>query len=407
MYRNTLCRYNRKLILGVLIFVALSIGVQAVVLGVSPSKLEFQKVEREQEYSKYLIAITTDDVLECEVYAKGTIAQWITFDVQRFTIEKNLPHRLNVLLNIPDSTPNGVYEGNIVIRGEPVENKDGKTGMEVGGGISIKVSLEVTGRESAWMRVLLVNVEGYKVGDPIKTDIVIKNNAAIPLRPRITLEALSHDRTKTYSQITSSREMIMPKDRDTVTTYLPSKDMGPGIYVMYVKVDDDVGKTFETYETFHIFGAHENTITAKENGTLDYVVIKNSNLTLGEKATIFADFTNTGDLPLYAVIKAKTLNEDGEEISLYTSEEEYFEVGLSRRISFDFEPKEIGNQKVLIWGEYAGKKTATYQSSITVWAFTRPLIPFDINFYWIILPMIGLIIFWSYYFYRKYYKRNY
>ncbi len=386
------------------VLLMLCISVDAVVIGLSPSNLDFGQLEREQSAQRRMTVVTTDAELECVASVEGVTSDWITFEPDRFTTNKGSPKKLNVIVSVPASTPNGVYEGMIRIRAIPKSEPAGSTSMLIGAGISSRIKVEVVGREGQWFRLLHLDVSSPPVGEPVRVQAIVKNNAAIPIRPVMNLEVMTHNREKVLAKTTLSREVVDPRSRKTLTAYLPINQLNKGIYLMYIKIiaKDEV---FEKYETFNIISGQTFKEDIIVNGSLEYVLVNPSNMTLGDPLTVFGDFRNTGDVPLYAKLKIEVSGEGGF-IDNAQAKEVYFDVGESRRISVDYIPPDAGEYSLKIWVEYAGKRSAIYQSWINVWTFTEPLVTTQMNFYLIILPTIAMILVWAIVFYRKYYVQE-
>jgi hypothetical protein len=387
-----------------LLIIASATLANATSLGVGPGELTFKNANRGAYYIGHLTASTNDQTLPCTITATGDTADWITFDSNTFTITKDGQYTIPIRLNVPETTPNGRYSGIIEIRSNPNQQGAGGSGMNVGAAIYIKNTVEVTGVEETWFRVLRVSAASTKEGDPIKTEVTVKNNAGTAIKPLITLKAISQDKQKTYATSSLSRETVEPQTRGIITTYIPSTDMKPGLYFMDFNINIDGQELWTSQEPFYVVPAETTEQpNIKISTVLDDATVSNSNLTLGETLTIKARYHNAGDVPLDAKIRADFIK-DGKIISSEEGKIEYINSGEAKETQLKNTPQEAGDYTVRIWVEYAGRRTAVREARIKVWSFSPPVTSFDINFYIIVIPAALLIILWIVYFYKKYYS---
>jgi len=345
---------------------------EAVVLGASPSPLAF-KGTRGGSYLKHLTVSTTDESLQCQVSVSGEIEKWVELGATSFTLQGGR-YQLPVRVRVPEAMPNGVYAGKILLRVSSAPSDVGGTGLSVVPGISVKVLVEVKGEEGLWFRVLRVGVYNAKEGDPVKTEVMVKNSAARPMIPSITIEALSYDKKTAYSKSTLARETVDAQSRETVTTYLPSTGMKPGLYWMHFRAEFEGEELWDSLETFYVLEAGK--IPAASNasaggeptviihGVLDDAFVSIGNPVLGENVEVQADFRNIGEVPLDAKLRVDFIK-DGRVFASKTGSNEYLEPGGAKRMNLMYKPAEQGEYTVRIWVEYAGLRTAVREAKIT------------------------------------------
>lgn len=374
----------------------------ATVLGVGPAKLQFTGAQRGGYYTGYITASTTDKTVYCQAKATGATADWLTIDPQTFTLTPDAQKKIQISVKVPESQPNGKYDGAIEVRTLPPPGSIGGTGMNIGAAIYISTEIDVTGEEGDWFRVMRVAVSNPKEGDPIKTEVTFKNNGANPVKPLITLKAMSRDKQKTYSTSSLSRETITPMTRQIVTTYLPSTDLKAGLYYMDFTVDVEGKEIWNSEEPFYIMAPENTQPVLKMEGVMDDAYISNANITLSQPTTINAQFRNSGDIPLDAKLRVDIIKE-GKIIKSLEGPTETLDAGKEKTTNLTYKPDEAGEQTLRIWVEYSGQRTAVREAKINVWTYTKPIFDFNLNFYLLAVPAALLIIAWLLMYYRKYY----
>ncbi|MFH1055783.1 MAG: CARDB domain-containing protein [Candidatus Altiarchaeota archaeon] len=379
--------------------ILLASNAQAITLGVSPATLEVKNTTRGGEYRTHLTASTADRNLLCTLSKSGDIADWIRFEDNTFVLDGQ--HDIPVYVSIPDSTPNGVYTGRIQLTTKPKSMAAGYTGMSLETSLSVKVSVEVLGTEGSWLRVLKTTVASAKEGQPIKSELTLKNNAATAAKPTVSFRALSRDKETTYSASVINSESVDPQSKKTFTTNLRSTGMAPGLYLMEMRVEMDEREYWNTMESFYIVSLDAKDDAVKVEGVLEDASVSATNMTLGETVTVYAKLTNTGDMPIDAKLRVEFIK-DGKSTHIQETKNEYLEKGATKSTSLTYKPTETGEYKVRLWAEYAGVRTAVRETTIRVWNYTTPLFNFDINFYTIAAPAILLIVAWIVIYYRKY-----
>jgi hypothetical protein len=373
------------------------------VIGVSPATLEFKNAARSQSYTGYLFASTTDNRLIISLAASGQIADWLKFQNDTFVL--NTPEqKFPVYLDVPDNVPNGVYSGIIEVRSQPAQSGTGGTGMGLGAVIYIKTTVEVGGTEGVWFRVLRLAVSNAMEGQPITADITVKNNAQAPATPTIRIDVLSHDRQLNYASQLITDQTVEPLARKTITTRLHSTNMQPGLYLMHFNVQLAGQQYWDSTENFYIT-AKENPQTVKIEGTLRDAWIDNANITLGESITAKTLFQDTGDVPINARARIEVSKGDSIVETLY-GPDQYLQPNEIANTTLVYKPQEAGEYTLKIWVEYSGTRTAVRQATVKVWSYSPPILGKDINFYYIAIPAVIVIIGWLIIYYKKYYVRE-
>ena len=402
MHRNNIHRRSSKLITTLLTLAMMACLTQATVIGVSPAKLEYDGIKRGQEFTSNLSASSTDEKIDCEILTSGEIAEWITTPEQTITLEPGKIRPFQITVKVPESIPNKEYTGYLRVRTKATQKTGQNNILNVGAGISIPVKIKVSGNEGTWFRVLTVQVSNPQQKEPVRTQIIIKNNAAVPVKPRINLELMDYERQNIYSTYSAATQEIPPDSRQTIERYLPTTDLNPGIYVIHAIIDVEGEEVWNSNESFHIISIGDESKKVNIDGLLAHALITNANLTMGEKITIKGDFKNTGEVPVYAKLMAEIIK-DKQTINTLQGQEIHYNAGEAKGMTLDYEPPQPGEYTINIWVEYMGLRTEIRQTTAKVWAYTQPLIDLNFNFYLITLPVILLSIMWIAIYYRKYY----
>jgi hypothetical protein len=324
----------------ILIITLLALSTSASVIGASPGRLEIADANRGTRYELNITAITADKDVSATLKAYGDISEWTILPKESISLSRYDPKVIPISITIPEGTPNGVYNGLILVAATPSPGRIGGTGMGVSSAVYVRVKVVVSGVEGQWFRVLRTSVSNVLEGNPIKTEITVKNNALKEVNPSITLQAKSRDGTKTYATSSLSRETVEGLQREDIVTYLPSADMRAGIYLMEFSIVVDGENVWESAETFYILPV-ERTVqakTVKVEGILENARVQNANLTLGDEISLVAQFKNTGEVPLDAKIRMDVISE-GEIINSEDLREEYIMVEHTKDFELSYKPE--------------------------------------------------------------------
>jgi len=389
----------------IILLIASAIAADATVIGVSPAKLEFKNAARGQTQTGYLTASTTDEGLRCSVSTFGEASEWIKLEDPMFTIPKSGQHRFPVALTVPDGVPNGVYHAVIEVRSSRNQADVGGTGVNVNAAIYINTVIEVAGSEGRWFKVMNVTVSNINAGQPVKTDVQVKNNAARPVKPTISLRMTSRDKEKTYASTSLSRDTVESLERKTITANTPSTGLEPDLYNMEVTVTIDGENVWVNDNPFYVIPEGAKIEYYKLEGALEDATITNANMTLGEKATVNANFRNTGEAPVYAILRADILA-NGNIISTQKSQGEYVEPGRTARMTVEYQPSTEGEYVTRIWVEYSGLRTAVREARIAAWKHYEPKFNIPVNFTLLTAILAVAVASWLGLYWWKYNRRD-
>jgi hypothetical protein len=385
--------------------IILSSPTNATVIGVTPGSLTFENTTRGGEYTNFLTASTTDKKITLIATPTGQTKDWITFGQNQFEITGGTQLRLPVKVIIPENTPNGEYQGTIELRSSPSNELLSGTGMNIGAAVYIKIYVKVSGSEGIMFRVLKTTANNAKEGEPIKAEIIAKNNGQTQTKPTIILSIISTDRKNTYHTQTITNESIEPLSKKTLTESLPTTGIPPGIYSLDFDISLEGQSMWSSQETFYILSAQQTNPNLKLEGLLENTLLSNANLTLGETLTISGKFNNTGDAPLDAKLKIEIIK-DGRTINTKEGPNMLINVSEEKELQINYKPLQPGEYTIKTWVEYSGQQTTTRIATIRVWEISKPLFGLDQNFYLIAFPIMALIVLWLIFYYREYYQRR-
>ena len=383
----------------------LSPTAHAMVFGVSPANLVFNNATRGRHYTMYLTASTTEDVMYCSVSAAGAVAPWLRFGNDTFVITKS-QYVLPVRLTVPESIPNGDYEGIISVQAAPKPAGTGATGMTVGAVIYVRTSVHVGGAEGAWFRVLRLSIPNAKEGEPVSAELVLKNDADVAVYPLMTFGIVAHDRATRHSSKTVADEMVDAMGRKSVEANLSTQGLPPGLYFMHIEIAVEDKVYWDSMEPFYVTSQSNPLGEMLDiNGILEDASVSSTNISLGEPFEVTASFTNAGGVPIDARFKIEVIM-SGRVVYANESSPAYVEVGETRKNTVRYQPAEPGEYRVRVWVEYFGGRTEVREASVIVWKYTTPMFGLDVNFYTVGIPAVVLIIIWLFAYYRKYYVRE-
>ncbi|MBR9676009.1 hypothetical protein GOV05_03305 [Candidatus Woesearchaeota archaeon] len=184
----------KKIIISLIILVLLSISVLGVSIGVSPAKINYEKVLK-GGYASRTISITTDTLNNLSIYVEksGSIAEWVSFgpidlSVENITITRSNPYRLDIIIMPPDDVANGNYTGSVRVVTDKIQDVVTGKGSAVKAAFLLDLRVEITGEEIIGCVAGGLGINNFEVGEDIPVFFTVENTGNVKISPEINIE---------------------------------------------------------------------------------------------------------------------------------------------------------------------------------------------------------------------------
>lgn len=354
------------LALQILIIVGLAGTAQAVSIGVSPGRIDFNGVLK-GGYAEKTLTISTNsgEQLVASIATSGEASDWLYFEPNATSIvlSSSEPYKVKVMARPPKDAKNDTYSGKITFTTERFGNLTSRAGGFVKTGVSAGVELRITGQEQEGCSSGSIEVSDSEYSEPILIQATVINSGNVRLRPEIQVEIQDTARARKLLQKSLITEEILPTAEKTVTVRIPnSLETGQYWAEVFVKQCAAIKATM-----FDI--AEKGTISDK--GELSG--IKNPNWAfVNDTVPIEAIFANNGNRPVAAVFKGSIYLEDKLVMPLQSEE---LTVSPGQKITFTtyFSPEKPG--RYTITGRVVYNKKLSYEQSSILSINPRPEYP--------------------------------
>lgn len=362
----------KKLIPLFLIVLLVISSANAVVIGVGGTVFLKDVLRGGFATSRVYVSNANDVPISVGVWITGDTADWITLSPsQPYVIEPGQSTYVDVTVQPPAFTPNGVYTGEIIFIMDPSANGGG-TGAALSAGASAQVIIEVSDREQSNLFVNSLIAERTEECRPINLKVNLKNTGNVELTPNYDVK-LYHSQKGFVTDVTFKKEVLKPTIQRTDTLSIPYSTTGlsnvweqfvclpMGQYYAEVTMTDQLGNQYYKgrVDTFVL-----------EKGTLSLSgVLESINNTptasIGEPVKVTGKFNNTGVSTEQAKLKLEVYK-GSKLVEVINGEETAADPGKVTDVAAYFIPKSIGEFELQGSVNFGGKFTNIASSSIVV-----------------------------------------
>lgn len=236
----------------VLSTLTLALPQNVLAIGQLTKPIVIEDVLRGQEVTDTLILFNSEeDEADYGLQAEGEIAQWASFyniedqDQENSVTTIKIPAKSSidatVKFSIPEDTPNGTYQGQVVFFSIPKEgSNDGQNGASVFQRVGREVSITVTDQEVVRLETTVIP-ESYDVEQDgfLRIKLIHENFGNISLSLDVELKIIQEDRV-IYDAIfpyPEDQQPVKPRERKTMPLIewsVAGKDSGS--YRAYVSI---------------------------------------------------------------------------------------------------------------------------------------------------------------------------
>jgi len=388
-----------RFVIPIMLLLVLSSFSNAIGIGASPSRLEFNDVMR-GGYAESMVYVSNPDTtpITVTISTTGNISQWFNFSSTTFDIDGNSFYELIVYLSPPSDVANGNYNGSIVICASPKGNVSSGMGNLISPGVAILVTVDITGEQNLSGRTILFAAGDAELGDPIPFSVSFKNDGNVIAEPIFKISIFDNQGNLVTSE-EFSNATIKPTTTETMQFLFNSQNLSIGQY--WAELETTFGSQVSTSNKITFDIVEKGALTTK--GEL-IEVHSNVWAKTGEVVSIIAVFENTGETVADAQFKGEVKLND-EIVQVIESDELEVAPGSSVNLTTYFTPSEPGQYVIEGYVLYSKKITEKKSSILNVnWASTNQTASqttssvsggFDITMFAAVFVMLAaILVFW-------------
>jgi hypothetical protein len=363
---------EKNLCLTILIILTILPLVSAANLGISPAKIAFENTLR-GGYAEGSVSIVIDSEkpMSVNVEPVGDIASWINLSQTNFTVSKDTPQSLKVILNVPNDAANGNYTGYVRVKIHSFEEaQDGYMMGKIHSNLDLKTTIEVTDKEIIDCSVSMLQIPNSEKGDDVVLRMDIKNNGNVRISPEIIANIWDSSQSSIMQIDKFTSKEILPTVKESLNFRIKSDDLPIDQYwadIQVPKCEYSGLKTFDILE--------EGSLNTK--GVL-LSIVANLNGKVGEISPVEVGFKNIGEKDVQAKFVGK-VSRNGKVTKILESEEITVLRSEIEKFNLYFTPAEAGEYVVSGRVIYDGKRT--YEKSITITASKKSFNSISLVYY--------------------------
>jgi len=229
-------------------------------IGLSPGAVKFEGVLR-SGYAEQTITLSTSskEPLECSITASGPAAKWFSYSVGDHVVLNPRTHQsIVVMVQPPEDTPNGVYEGYITVVIKPNATIASGIGSQISSGVALKYSVEVSDIERKNLIIGGVSITNgattEEKGSPaamLEFSVNLRNDGNIKLTPKFHIDLLAEDKTTVLQSMEQADKQILPTtSQDRLITVPHNLTIGKYWAVFTASIDNQT--IYETTLPFEV-----------------------------------------------------------------------------------------------------------------------------------------------------------
>lgn len=360
--KKTILMFGIMLILLNTAFAAFGVSVENMETPMSGVDVFFSKMIR-GGYAERFIHLSSSEpgTITSKITVSGDISEWITFEQgTAIDVPQNTDVKVKMIVRLPETAANGIYNGVVIILAEPKESSEGSYAMSIVSGVSLRTRIEITGEQMYSFSVSEISIGDTEVGIPIKVSAKIKNDGNVAVKPLVKV-TISDNEGKEMSSDEYKETTILASTSDEIVFAVPSENLKEGQYWANVSVyyeDGTLAK--EARSTFDVLEKGAFRINGELVQVLNKVWAK-----VGEVVKIDAIFENKGELITTAKFQGEVYL-DNTLVKTISSEQLSVSPGERINLTTYFTPEQGGRYVVRGNVVYSEKISETKESIINV-----------------------------------------
>jgi len=265
-----------------------------------------------------------------------------------------------MIVQLPETAANGVYNGIVTILAEPKESSEGSYAMSIISGVSLRTRIEITGEQIYSFSVSEISVGDTEVGIPIQVSAKIKNDGNVAVKPLVKV-IISDNEDKEMISEEYEETTIPASTSDEIVFAVLSENLKEGQYWANVSV---------YYEDGTLAKEAKSSLDVLEKGAFRIKgelvqIINNVWANVGDVVKIDAIFENQGELITTAKFQGEIYLDDAL-VKTITSEQLSVSPGEKINLTTYFTPEQEGRYIVKGYVVYSEKLSETKESVINV-----------------------------------------
>ncbi|MFA5857114.1 MAG: hypothetical protein WC867_07155 [Candidatus Pacearchaeota archaeon] len=367
----------------ILVILTNNILITATIIGISPASVGMTKVLR-GGYAERNIVVSTDSVepILIKLTQRGDTNGWINYSDDNFSISKDSPYVLKMIILPPLDQSNGNYSGFLTFSSSPFGK--GREGQAVGvirSTLDLALDFEIIDTEIMDCSAKNFIVESAEKGDDIIFNLVVINNGNIRFKPNLNIKIWDIDQIEIKKEENILGQEILPTTADNYSARVKSDELEVGQYFAEISIDECYSSQLLTFDILTP-GA------LKADGSLLGIILSRQGY-VGERVPIRVSFKNTGQKDVSAQFDGKIVL-DGKTIQKLDSQKIGVSISQTKDFNFEFQPEKPG--KYIISGKvyYSGKKT--FESSASIDIIDKTSKKSNLFIYLIYLALIFFIV---------------
>ena len=333
-------------------------------IGLSPAEISFKGMIRGGYSEKYFtVSNPTDDLADVNIAITGSVGSWTIIEPQQFTLQGRSFGVFKVIVQPPADTPNGVYNGQIMVVGRPhVSSEGGASSVSVASAVAAGLTVEVSD-----VQTLRLNVEAASISDTeecrsIIAEFRLRNLGNVRITPHITFD-IKNSEGVTVQKHEQNTEEVLPTRATYSMIMLPyqltkSTCIPEGQYTVDAVIYSDTTVMGRATLGFHVWPRGHLTISG------EIIEIQApTNVTLGETARIDAVFKNTGQLPVSAKLVAEILS-GAAIVDTISGDPKEVGIGGIDKLTAYWRPSSPGRYIIRAKATFEDHETATKEATI-------------------------------------------
>lgn len=360
---------NKKILVLMSLIVLISISTNVLAVGLSPSFFYLDEVIRGNNYEKNFRVLNFEDSdVFVTLGSTGDSQDWINFyDIETgeeiSTLE--VPGKSSVLykvaFEVPEDTPNGVYEGYITVTPEIEESND--TTINV---VTRNIyQLQVSGTENIAGTIDGISTQDTESGQPLKIQYGFRNTGNVGATPTAKFAVYKDGNFVDSSEVEG--QYVKRGTFFNQEFFWDTENRGTGNFTADVEITLDGKIIKEEKLTFNI--APRGTYTVE---VLIGEVIKPKNLVVNAVGKTEIKFYNKGKISVTAKVVAEVVK-NGQVVDVINGDELSIDAGGSNNLYFYFKPYEEGEYTIKPTVLFGGKENELEPFTLNVQSETEGL----------------------------------
>lgn len=331
----------------------LSNFVSSVSIGVSPGKLNFNKMLRDGYMERNIfITFSSEEEMFVSATVRGEVKDWISFEPEtKLGVSKYKPQQLKIIARPPNDIANGVYEGFVRVSTSELGELTGGMGSVTIAAIDLPVMIEIVDEEIIECRAMGFSVRSSEKGMPVEFSLNVINDGNVRFNPKVSIDIWDQQQITLVKTVDYNDQEILPSTTGKIKIEIDTNDLEVGQYWAEITAEECLATDTLTFDVMEI-GSLTTAGVLERIENKPWVKVK-------EIVPITAIFRNTGEKSILAKFKG-FINLNGEVVDLIESETLSVPISEVTNFTMFFTPEKVG--RYVVKGRIFYDKKQTFES---------------------------------------------